>query len=82
MKPGKLDMLTKEIIALAVSATNGCTYCINSHSAAVDIGDGEYLRTLRYLPHISLQRRDVQIARALVLGVRSEAPLENSLAKG
>src|SRR5947209_5332795 len=35
MKPGKVDMLTKEIIALAVSATNGCNYCINSHTAAV-----------------------------------------------
>jgi len=36
MKPGnKIDLLTKEIIALAVSVTNGCTYCINSHSAAV-----------------------------------------------
>ena len=35
MKPGKLYLLTKEIIALAVSATNGCAYCINSHTAAV-----------------------------------------------
>lgn len=35
MAPGKLDPLTKEIIALAVSATNGCRYCINSHTAAV-----------------------------------------------
>ena len=36
MRPGnKIDLLTKEIIALAVSATNGCTYCINSHTAAV-----------------------------------------------
>jgi AhpD family alkylhydroperoxidase len=36
MQPGrKIDMLTKEIIALAVSATNGCQYCINSHTAAV-----------------------------------------------
>jgi AhpD family alkylhydroperoxidase len=35
MRPGKLDALTKEIIALAVSATNGCDYCINSHTAAV-----------------------------------------------
>src|SRR6516164_5009784 len=35
MKPGKLDMLTKEIIALAVSVTNSCRYCINSHTAAV-----------------------------------------------
>ncbi|MER3416129.1 MAG: alkylhydroperoxidase [Gemmataceae bacterium] len=35
MQPGKLDLLTKEIIALAVSVTNGCRYCINSHTAAV-----------------------------------------------
>jgi AhpD family alkylhydroperoxidase len=35
MRAGKVDMLTKEIIALAVSITNGCTYCINSHTAAV-----------------------------------------------
>jgi len=26
MKPGKIDLLTKEIIALAVSVTNGCPY--------------------------------------------------------
>ncbi|HVK14854.1 MAG TPA: carboxymuconolactone decarboxylase family protein [Gemmataceae bacterium] len=35
MRPGKVDVLTKEIVALAVSATNGCDYCINSHTAAV-----------------------------------------------
>jgi AhpD family alkylhydroperoxidase len=35
MQPGKVDLLTKEIIALAVSATNSCKYCINSHTAAV-----------------------------------------------
>ena len=35
MQPGKkIDMLTKEIIALAVSVTNSCRYCINSHTAA------------------------------------------------
>src|SRR3954452_62721 len=34
MAPGKVDALTKEIVALAVSVTNGCDYCINSHTAA------------------------------------------------
>jgi AhpD family alkylhydroperoxidase len=34
-RTGRLDPLTREIIALAVSATNGCDYCINSHTAAV-----------------------------------------------
>ncbi|MFO0952414.1 MAG: carboxymuconolactone decarboxylase family protein [Isosphaeraceae bacterium] len=30
-----LDPMTREVIALAVSVTNGCAYCINSHTAAV-----------------------------------------------
>jgi len=34
MGPGKLDSLTKEIVYLAVSATNQCGYCIASHTAA------------------------------------------------
>ncbi len=33
MAPGVLDPLTKEMIYLAVSVTNGCEYCINSHTA-------------------------------------------------
>ena len=31
----RLDPTTREIIALAVSATNGCAYCINSHTTAL-----------------------------------------------
>ena len=31
----KLDAVTREIIALAVSATNGCSHCINSHTTAL-----------------------------------------------
>ena len=34
MAPGALDPLTKEMIYLAVSVTNGCNYCIASHTAA------------------------------------------------
>jgi AhpD family alkylhydroperoxidase len=34
MGPGALDPLTKELIYMAVSVTNGCTYCIASHGAA------------------------------------------------
>jgi AhpD family alkylhydroperoxidase len=34
MAPGALDALTKEVIYLAVSATNQCGYCIASHTAA------------------------------------------------
>jgi len=34
MAPGALDPLTKEMIYLAVSITNGCGYCTASHGAA------------------------------------------------
>ena len=34
MAPGAIDALTKEMIYLAVSATNQCGYCIASHTAA------------------------------------------------
>lgn len=34
MTAGELDALTKELIYLAVSATNQCQYCMASHSAS------------------------------------------------
>jgi AhpD family alkylhydroperoxidase len=34
MTAGALDPLTKELIYLAVSASNGCAYCIASHGVA------------------------------------------------
>jgi len=33
MGPGALDPLVKELIYVAVSATNGCEYCTYSHTA-------------------------------------------------
>jgi AhpD family alkylhydroperoxidase len=32
--PGALDPLVKEMLYVAISVTNGCKYCINSHTAA------------------------------------------------
>ena len=34
MGPGALDPLTKELIYIAGSATNGCEYCTYSHTAS------------------------------------------------
>jgi AhpD family alkylhydroperoxidase len=34
MGPGSLDPVIKEMLYLAVSASNGCRYCIASHGAA------------------------------------------------
>jgi len=32
--PSALDPLTKELVYLAVSTANSCTYCVHSHTAA------------------------------------------------
>jgi AhpD family alkylhydroperoxidase len=34
MAPGALDPLTKEMLYIAVSVTNGCEYCVHSHTAS------------------------------------------------
>lgn len=34
MAPGALDPLIKEMLYIAVSTANGCTYCVHSHTAA------------------------------------------------
>jgi len=34
MAPGAIDALTKEMLYIAVSITNGCKYCVNSHTTA------------------------------------------------
>lgn len=36
MAPGALDPLTKELLYLAISASNGCEYCIASHRRAAE----------------------------------------------
>lgn len=34
MAPGAIDPVVKELVYIAVSVTNGCEYCIASHTAA------------------------------------------------
>lgn len=34
MAPGALDPLVKELVYIAVSTANGCSYCVHSHTAA------------------------------------------------
>jgi len=49
MAPGALDPLTKELLYVAVSVTNGCRYCIASHGAAArarGMSDAQYAELL------------------------------------
>ena len=49
MAPGALDPLVKELLYIAVSVTNGCDYCIHSHTAAArakGMSDDQYAELL------------------------------------
>lgn len=50
--PGELDPLTKELIYIAVSTINSCSYCVHSHTAAArakGLTDGQYGELLAIL---------------------------------
>ena len=45
IEPGVLDQLTKELVYIAVSTTNSCSYCVHSHTAAArakGLSDSQY----------------------------------------
>lgn len=48
--PSALDPLTKELVYMAVSIANGCSYCVHSHTAAArakGMTDAQYADLLR-----------------------------------
>ena len=49
IEPGMLDPLTKELIYIAVSTANSCSYCVHSHTAAArakGLTDAQYAEFL------------------------------------
>lgn len=67
--PSALDPLVKEMLYIAVSVTNGCSYCAHSHTAAArakGMTDAEHADLLRV---ISLAARTNQLATALQIPV-------------
>src|SRR6202020_2521606 len=49
IEPGALDPLTKELVYIAVSVTNSCSYCVHSHTAAArakGLSDEQYAEFL------------------------------------
>ncbi|QNI30569.1 carboxymuconolactone decarboxylase family protein [Alloacidobacterium dinghuense] len=53
IEPGALDPITKELIYIAVSTVNSCSYCVHSHTAAArakgisDLQYSEFLAVVR-----------------------------------
>ena len=52
IEPGVLNPLTKELVYIAVSTANSCSYCIHSHTAAArakGLSDEQYAEFLAVL---------------------------------
>ena len=64
-----IDPLTKEMIYIAVSATNGCGYCVHSHTAAARAKGMTERQHGDLLSIIALAAKTNQLANALAVPV-------------
>ena len=69
MAPGSLDPLVKELVYIAVSTANACSYCVHSHTAAArakGLTDAQHAELIRV---IALAARTNHIVTALQVPV-------------
>jgi AhpD family alkylhydroperoxidase len=71
LAPGTLDPLTREMIYIAVSVANSCTYCVHSHTAAAKAKGMSNAQHAELLSVIALAGKTNQIANALQVPVDS-----------
>jgi AhpD family alkylhydroperoxidase len=69
LAPGALDPLTRELIYIAVSVANSCTYCVHSHTAAAKAKGMSNAQHAELLSVIALAGKTNQIANALQVPV-------------
>jgi AhpD family alkylhydroperoxidase len=69
LAPGTLDPLTRELIYIAVSVANSCTYCVHSHTAAAKAKGMSNAQHAELLSVIALAGKTNQIANALQVPV-------------
>jgi AhpD family alkylhydroperoxidase len=65
MAPGALDPLTKELIYIAVSATNGCEYCTYSHTAGARANGMTEEQFMELLSVVGMANETNRLANAL-----------------
>lgn len=69
--PSTLDPLVKEMLYIAVSVTNGCSYCVHSHTAAARAKGMTNEQYGELLAIVSLAGKTNQLATALQVPVDS-----------
>ncbi|HEX3470885.1 MAG TPA: carboxymuconolactone decarboxylase family protein [Silvibacterium sp.] len=72
IQPGTLDPLTKELIYIAVSTINSCTYCIHSHTAAARSKGMSDQQHAEFLAVVGMAAETNALANALQIPVDPE----------
>ena len=67
--PGTLDPLTQEMVYIAVSVANGCSYCVHSHTAAARAKGMSVAQHAELMAVIGLAGKTNQLATALQVPV-------------
>ena len=82
MAPGALDPLVKEMIYVAVSATNGCEYCTYSHTAAARKKGMSDAMLMELMAVVGLANETNRVANGLRVDVDRQFKPENRTPSG
>ena len=77
--PGTLDPLTKELIYIAVSTINSCSYCVHSHTAAARAKGLTPEQHAEFLAVLTLASQTNTLANALQIPVDRNSPSASPL---
>jgi len=72
VEPGVLDPLTKELVYIAVSSTNSCSYCVHSHTAAARAEGLSEEQYAEFLAVIGMAAETNTLANAMQIPVDQE----------
>jgi uncharacterized peroxidase-related enzyme len=76
VEPGTLDPLTKELIYIAASTINSCSYCIHSHTAAARAKGLTDRQHAEFLAVVGMAAETNALATALQIPVDPEFSIE------
>lgn len=76
VEPGSLDPLTKELIYIAASTINGCSYCVHSHTAAARAKGLSDQQHAEFLAVVGMAAETNALATALQIPIDSEFAVE------
>ncbi len=76
IEPGALDPLTKELIYIAASTINGCSYCVHSHTAAARAKGLTDQQHTEFLAVVGMAAETNALATALQIPVDPEFSME------